>query len=95
MSVMEKKILKMEERENQLLERLKNSQQLEAEQFSRLEEAIQGATDAYQRWQEEMSWIEKPSFEKWPLKNKYNTTAKTDFKQEEKTERKRRRARRK
>ena len=40
MSVMEKKILKMEERENQLLERLKNSQQLEAEQFSRLEEAI-------------------------------------------------------
>ena len=60
MSEMEKKILRMEERENQLLDRLKNSQAVEAEQFSRLEDAIQNATSAYSRRKEEWSHIEKP-----------------------------------
>ena len=59
MSQMEQMIMDMEFQETQLLERLKNSQQLEQEQFSRLEGAIQDSNDAYERRKFEMDQITK------------------------------------
>lgn len=60
MNEMEQLILAMEMQENQLLDRLKNSQQAEQEQFSRLEIAIQDSNEAWQRRKLEMDSITKP-----------------------------------
>jgi len=61
MNKLEKMIQDMEKRETQLLERLKNSQVLEQQEFSRLENAIQDSTEAYQQRKAELDMITKPN----------------------------------
>ena len=56
---MEKKIVNMEQKENELLDRLKRSQQLEMNEFSKLEEAIRDSNEAYNKRKSEYEKVQK------------------------------------